>query len=239
MTLPAHDQPQGARHSTSLVTTSYLGPSGRLMFNPEKRGEVHSTVRQWLRVARTPADIAGVMRVWRQVHYLARPDKGPHWDPIGREQIRIHYFLDLPALRVPPVSWYPAAAVTVKYCAAVNSGPWQSLGLESPLQCLEIARNFVADDIRLIRDMSPTILREVVRRIREGSDWATVVNGRVQWEPQWLLSFSDPDAGHDGGLYRGAGAVYLGQRVQGTDCWGWPLTDAARGLGIRGGEPCE
>lgn len=222
-------QPQGARHSTTLVATSYLGESGRLAFNPRSRGEVHQTVRQWLRVARKPEEIARVMRLWRQVHYLARPDKGPHWDPIGREQVRLHYFLDLPALRPTPVPWFPAASVTVRYCNALNGGLWQEMGMESPLQALEIARNFLCDDLRFptVPDLAPEILREVVRRIRQGDEWAGVVAGRVKWQPQWLLTFSDPGVGHDGGLYRGAGAMHLGTRVQGKELWGWPLTDAA------------
>lgn len=218
-------QLEGARHSTSPMPTTYLGESGRLAGRPESRSWVHATVRQWLRVARTPGEIRRVMQVWRKVHYLGRPDKGPHYDPIGREQVRIHYYLDLPALRPAPVAWYPAAAVTVRYCSAVNSGPWQELGLESPLQALEIARNYLADDLRYpaAPDLAPTILREVVRRIRQGDDWSGVVQGRVLWQPRWLLTFSDPSVGHDGGLYRGAGAVHLGSRKQGCDVWGWPL----------------
>lgn len=220
--------PEGARHSTSLVPTSYLGPVGRLMGNPQSRGWVHQTVRQWLRVARTPAEIRRVMDVWRQVHYLGRPDRGPHWDPIGRKQLRLHYYLDLPALRPEPTVWYPAAALTVRF--ALRNGIPDSLGLSSSLQALEIARNFAADDIRSIRDLSPEILREVVRRLRAGTDWQEMINGRVLWQPQWLLSFSDPAVGHDGGLYQGAGAVYLGTRAQGKQVWGWPLTDQAKAV---------
>ncbi|MDP2663521.1 MAG: hypothetical protein Q8R28_22640 [Dehalococcoidia bacterium] len=219
---PHQMPPQGARHSTTAQMTSYLGPSGRLMGNTQSRGWVHQTVRQWLRVARRPEEIARVMRVWRQIHYLAKPERGNHHDPIGRETIRLHYCLNMPALRVPPAPWFPAAAITIRYC--LPGGIPAPLGLESPLQALEIARNFVADDVREIRDMSPEILREVVRRIRAGDDWASVVKGRVLWKPQWLLSFSDPGVGHDGGLYRGAGAEYLGARSGGKDVWGWPLT---------------
>lgn len=225
--LTARQVPEGARHSTTSQVTSYLGETGRLMGNPQSRGWVHQTVHQWLRVARTSQEIARVMRVWRQIHYLAKPAKGPHHDPIGRESIRLHYFLDLPALRAVPEPWIPAAAITVRFC--LPGGIPKELGLESPLQVLEIARNFVADDLRLsVRDLSPEILREVVRRTRVGSDWAGIVKGRVLWQPQWLLTFSDPGVGHDGGLYRGAGAVHLGERTQGKHVWGWPLTEEAK-----------
>lgn len=222
--LPA---PNSARHSTTSAATAYLGESGRLMGNPQSRGWVHSTIRQWLRVARKPDEISRVMRVWREIHYLAKPAKGKHHDPIGRESIRIHYYLDMPALRVPPSSWYPAAAITIRYC--LPGGVPKELGLESPMQALEIARSFVADDIRTIRDFSPEVLREVVRRIRTGADWQSVVKGRVLWKPQWLLTFSDPAVGHDGGLYRGAGAQYLGARPGGKEVWGWPLTSSKQG----------
>ncbi len=83
----------------------------------------------------------------------------------------------------------------------------------------------MADDLRYphVVDLGPEILREVVRRMRQGDDWAEVVAGRVQWRPRWLLSFSDPAVGHDGGLYRGAGARCLGETAGGKGVWGWEL----------------
>ncbi|WP_374713797.1 hypothetical protein, partial [Symbiobacterium terraclitae] len=95
----------------------------------------------------------------------------------------------------------------------------------SPLEALEVARNFLADDLRwpAVPDLAPAILREVVRRMRQGDDWAEVVAGRVLWRPRLLLSFSDPAQGHDGGLYRGAGAQYLGETAGGKGVWGWEL----------------
>lgn len=211
--------PDGARHSTSLTSTSYLGSMGRLMGSPQSRGWIHSTVRQWLRVARTPAEIRRVMDTWRHVHYLGKGG-GNVFPP---KTIRLHYYLDLPALRPTPHAWHPAAAITIRYC--LPAGIPKGLGLESPMQALEIARSFVADDIRTIRDFSPEVLREVVRRVRAGADWQSVVKGRVLWQPQWLLTFSDPSVGHDGGLYRGAGAVYLGMRLGGKEVWGWNLSN--------------
>lgn len=142
--------------------------------------------------------------------------------------IRLSYYLDLPALRPTPVPWYPAAAVTIRY--ALPSGIPAELGLESPMQALEVARNFLADDLRWpsVPDLAPAVLREVVRRLRQGTDWAELVAGRVLWQPRWLLTFSDPAQGHDGGLYRGAGAMYLGRRAGGKEVWGWALEIAVR-----------
>jgi len=209
----------GARHSTAQVETCYLGHGGRLMFNPRSRGEVHRVVRQWLRVARTPAEKRRVMDVWRHIHYLGRGG-GNVFPP---RTIRLSYYLDLPALRPVPHPWYPAAAVTIRF--ALPGGVPADLGLKSPLEALEIARCFVADDLRYphVVDLGPEILREVVRRMRQGDDWAEVVAGRVQWRPRWLLSFSDPAVGHDGGLYRGAGARCLGETAGGKGVWGWEL----------------
>lgn len=214
--------PAGARHSTTRVEALYLGPGGRLAFDPRSRGEVHRIIRQWLRVARTPAEVRRVMRVWREIHYLAKPERGPTYDPIGARCIRLHYYLDLPCLRPAPEPWIPAAAVTIRFALPGGVPDW--LGLESPLQALEVARMFAADDVRqMVRDFSPAVLREVVRRIREGRDWAEVVRGRVRWQPRWLLTWADPSVGHDGGLYRGAGAVYLGESAGGKLLFGWPL----------------
>jgi len=194
MNATALPQWEGSRHSIALSETAYLGGTGRLMFNPMSRGEVHRMVRQCLRVARTPAEIRRVMRVWREIHYLGRGQS----DPIGVRQIRRHYYLDLPALRPVPHPWYPAAAVTIRY--ALPAGIPAALGLESPLEALEVAR-----------------------RMRQGTDWAEVVAGRVLWRPRWLLTFSDQAMGHDGGLYRGAGAQYLGKTAGGKGVWGWEL----------------
>lgn len=219
--------PSGARHSTALIPTAYLGGTGRLMFNPQSRGQVHQVVRQWLRVARTAAERARVLDVWRHIHYLGRGG-GSVFPP---KTIRLSYYLDLPALRPAPAPWYPAAAVTIRY--ALPAGIPTDLGLESPLQALEVCRNFLADDLRYpaVPDLAPEILREVVRRTRKGDDWAELVNGRVKWRPRWLITFSDPAAGHDGGLYRGAGADYLGQRSGGKEVWGWSL-EAATHKGV-------
>lgn len=210
---------EGARHSTALQETAYLAGGGRLMFDPHSRGQVHRVVRQWLRVARTPAEKRRVMDVWRHIHYLGRGG-GNVFPP---RTIRLSYYLDLPALRPVPHPWYPAAAVTIRF--ALPGGVPADLGLKSPLEALEIARCFVADDLRYphVVDLGPEILREVVRRMRQGDDWAEVVAGRVQWRPRWLLSFSDPAVGHDGGLYRGAGARCLGETAGGKGVWGWEL----------------
>lgn len=219
MTMATVPQWQGARHSTTLMTTAYLGPTGRLAFNTRSRSEVRRVIRQWLRVARTPAERRRVLDVWRHVHYLGRGG-GSVFPP---RTIRLSYFLDLPALRPAPHPWYPAAAATLRF--ALPGGVPAHLGLESPMQTVELARFFVCDDLRYptVPDLAPAVLREVVRRMREGTDWAEVVRGRVKWKPLWLLSFSDPNVGHDGGLYKGAGAEYLGQLPGGKDVWGWPL----------------
>lgn len=213
--LPLRD----ARHSTTHAEAQYLGPYGRLAGNPLSRSWVRQAVRQGLRVARTPAEKRRVMDVWRHVHYLGK-GSGNVFPP---RTIRLSYYLDLAVLRPEPHPWIPAACVTIRY--ALPGGVPPRLGLESPLQALEIARSFVADDLRWphIRDLSPAVLREVVRRMRLGHDWQQVVRGRVKWRPRWLLTYADPAVGHDGAVYRGAGAVYLGQSVGGKLLFGWRL----------------
>jgi len=221
----------GARHSTSQMPTAYLCGMGRLAFDPKNRSEMRRVVRQWLRVARTPAEKRRVMDVWRYIHYLGKGG-GAVFPP---RTIRLSYYLDLPALRPVPHPWYPAACVTIRF--ALPGGIPPELGLDSPMEALEIARNFLADDLRwpAVPDLAPEILREVVRRMRVGTDWAEVVAGRVLWKPRWLLSFSDPAVGHDGGLYRGAGALYLGTTVGGKEVWGWPLSqDAVKEMNLLG-----
>ena len=197
--IPPPSRPRSARHSTTTAVHRYLGDNGVLLGEPRSRAWVRRAVRQGLRVARSAAEIRRVMDVWRHVHYLGKGG-GSVFPP---KTIRLHYFLDLPCLRAAPEPWIPAACVTVRYC--LPGGIPASLRLESPLQALEIARSFVADDLRYPRSLtySPAILREVVTRLRQGTDWQRVVAGRVQWKPLWLLTYADPGVGHDGGVYRG------------------------------------
>ena len=211
--------PSLARISTTFSTAMYLGEGGVLLGNPHSRTWVRQAVRSGLRVARTPDERRRVMRVWREIHYLGRGQA----DPIGVRQIRLSYYLDLPCLRPEPAPWIPAAAVTIRYALPNGVPAW--LGLQSPLQALEVARSFVADDLRwpAIRDLSPAVLREVVRRIRDGHDWREAVQDRVLWEPRWLLTYADPSVGHDGGVYLGAGARFLGESAGGKLLFGWPL----------------
>jgi len=219
VTATIHAAPNSARISTTASAALYLGRGGHLLGHPHSRSWVRRAVRTGLRVARTAAEKRRVMDVWRHVHYLGRGG-GNVFPP---RTIRLSYYLDLPCLRVQPEPWIPAAAVTIRYALPGGIPSW--LGLESPLQALEIARSFVADDLRwpAIRDLSPAVLREVVRRTREGLDWREVVRGRVLWEPRWLLTFADPAVGHDGGVYVGAGARYLGESAGGKLIFGWPL----------------
>lgn len=214
--------PRSARVSTTSSTALYLGHTGVILGNPRSRSWVRKIVRSELRVARTAAEKRRVMRVWREIHYLGRGQA----DPIGIRQIRLSYYLDLPCLRPQPEPWIPAACVTIRYALPAGIPDW--LGLDSPLQALEIARSFVADDLRWphIADFSPAVLREVVRRIRQGDDWREAVRGRVLWEPRWLLSYADPAVGHDGGVYRGAGARFLGETSGGKLLFGWPVLRA-------------
>lgn len=57
------------------------------------------------------------------------------------------------------------------------------------------------------------------RKCRPGGLWAA---------PRLLVAYADPAVGHDGGLYRGAGAAFCGPGAQGRLLFAWALDPALR-----------
>jgi hypothetical protein len=68
-----------------------------------------------------------------------------------------------------------------------------------PLDVLVLARLWLSDD--LPRNSESRVLGVVARDLRRSSRWKA------------LVSYADPGAGHDGGIYRAAGWLYLGQGI--------------------------
>lgn len=213
-----HD-PQDARVSTTKMSTSYFG-TGMVWGRPDNRTWVRAAIRDHLRVAQSREERHRVAYVWKHIHYLAR-GRYPF-----RETTIINYYLDLPGWRhTPHEANIPAACASLRYC--VLGVPWREMGCEHPMDVMELARNFVADDVREIRDFSPAILREIVRRMQRMDDWNwnnARLQNPVRTPPRWLVTYSDPAVGHDGGLYRGAGAQFICESVGGKHLWGWRLS---------------
>lgn len=105
-----------------------------------------------------------------------------------------------------------------------------------PCSVLQLVRNWRADDLgpSVAPDLMPAVLRRVVggcarskllplaaewtsRKCRPGGLWAA---------PRLLVSYADPDVGHDGGLYRGAGARFCGPGRGGRLLFAWALDPA-------------
>ena len=79
----------------------------------------------------------------------------------------------------------------------------------------------------------PYVLRRMVKGgngIRSLADeWneRQLTNG-LEAPASLLYTYADPTQGHDGGLYRGAGAVYLGTTKSGKLGFAWGLNEQIR-----------
>lgn len=215
--------PEGARVSTTAMQTSYYG-TGVAWGNTRSRSWVRNTIREHLRVAESREDRHRVMDVWKRHHYLADGRS-----PFKPKTTHISYILDMPGWVMSDPPGIPSACASLIYCKPGGIRPLLGrLGCTTTMQVMELVRNFVADDVREIPDFSPRVLREIVRRMRQGDDWernnARLENScRSDCRPRWLITYADPAVGHDGGLYRGAGAEEIGESASGKLLFGWPL----------------
>ena len=181
-----------------------------------------------LRVVEGRADTALVNHIWMHRHYLGG-------QPTPPKVKRLSYLGQLTGLE--PGDAGAAVACTV---ALMGSGSTavqalrRELGLH-PCSILELVRCWRADDLGL--SVAPGLMLHALRRIVGGGngvrslaeEWsARKLTHGLTAEPLILLTYADPALGHDGGLYRGAGAVSLGATGTGKLAFAWPLVPGLR-----------
>jgi hypothetical protein len=184
---------------------------------PGKRAWVHQALRLTVAVERD--DVALVNRIWKERHYLGRsptPPKVKRMSYLGQLHGHGHD---------------AAVAVTVALLPSASL-PMQRLQASGIHACsvIELVRCWRADDLgpKIAPDLMPFALRRIVnggngvRSLAE--EWTDrKVGGTLEALPRVLLTYADPALGHDGGLYRGAGAVCLGRTANGKLAFAWAL----------------
>ena len=192
-------------------------------------------IRSWvhraleLRIAESRADAALLTDIWLSRHYLGRRATRP----------RVKVLSWIGNLRgITPGDAGAAVAVAVALQPS-QSGPMMALRSAGvhPCSILELVRCWRADD--LTPDLTPDLMPYVLRRVVNGGngvrslyeEWSErkLTNG-LEAEPLVLITYADPGVGHDGGLYRGAGAIPVGFTGNGKLAFAWPLRPHVRAI---------
>ena len=208
-----------SRRETALQRTAYLAQLP-LEARPGSRAWVRQALR--LRVAERTADRALVADVVRRRHYLGR------W-PAPPRTLILSYLADLAGVEAG------AAGAAGMVMIALLAGQYHALKALDvhPCSALTLVRSWRACDLG--PDTAPDFMPQVLRRVVGGCRRSGLRPLAEEWQarkcregglyavPRLLLTYADPALGHDGGLYRGAGARYLGPGAQGRLLFGWPL----------------
>ena len=206
-----------SRVNTTHRKVNYLAqlPLGA---QPGSRAWVRQALR--IRVADGRRDAAAVGQIVRKAHYLRR------W-PCPPRTLILSYLADLGGEGAAALAM---VALLPSQCHAIRA-----LDVH-PCSVLTLCRNWRADDLgpATAPDLMPLILRRVVGgHMRSGLRPLA-----VEWSarkcrtdglfavPRLLVSYADPSVGHDGGLYRGAGASFCGPGSQGRLLFAWALDPA-------------
>lgn len=216
-----------SRRDTTRVKVCYLDQvpldfGVRLGF----RSWVHRALR--LRVAERRRDRDLTAAIVRRRHYLAR------WD-VPPQTLILSYLADLDGLGPGQAG---AAAMVRVALLPQQYHVTAALGL-GQLEVLTLTRSWRADDLGpdVAPDLTPEVLRRVVRGERNRGplralrdEWVArkCREGGLRAVPRLLATYADPAAGHDGALYRGAGATCVGPGAGGKLLFAWALDPALR-----------
>lgn len=215
--------PMWADIDTARVVTSWAPAQlDMVSVQPMKRGDVHRLLR--LRVAESRQDISAVNRVWLERHYLRRR-------PVPPRVKVLHVLGALQGIDTGDAGC--ACAVTIALLSGTASRVQRSLcaalGLH-PCNVLELARSWRSD--LLTPEIAPDLMPFTLRRIVKGGngvkpladEWnERQLNAGLEAPARVLLTYADGSVGHDGGLYKGAGAIFVGKTVNGKLAFAWPL----------------
>lgn len=182
-----------SREDTTWVKAAHLRQQPLFDGEVGTRRWVHRTLQ--LRVAESTKDRHEVADIVRHRHYLAR------WFAPPRT-LTLSYLGTLGGEGA-------ACAVVVALLPCNLGGLAQALDVH-PCSILTLARSWRADDCG--PDVAPDLMCETLRRVvkRLGPDWEQRKCQRLRAKPKLLVTYADPGVRHDGGVYKGAGAVALG-----------------------------
>ena len=173
-----------------------------------------------LRVAESRKDCHLVADIVKRRHYLRRNG----WKP---KTLTLKYISSLRGVEAGPAGC--AGAVVI----ALLPTNYHVLPVLDLHQCevLNLARMWRADDLgpTIAPDLTPEMLRRIVkggRGVRSLRDeWCArkLREGGLRAAPRLLVTYSDPDVGHDGATYIAAGATDCGRAACGKRLFAWAL----------------
>lgn len=207
-----------SRRDTTPVKAAYLGQLA-LGARPGSRAWVRHGLH--VRVAATRAERHLAAHIVRERHYLQA------W-PVRPKTKFLTY---LAALDGAEGGNAGAAAMAMVAMQGINLALIPALNLH---QCdvLQLVRVWRADDLgpTVAPDLTPAVLRRIVwggRGVRPLRDeWtARKLTDRLRAIPRVLVTHADPEMGHDGGTYLGAGAVFIGRGAGGCLGYAWALDE--------------
>lgn len=213
-----------SRRDTTLAKASYLE---QLPLGAElgRRAWVHRALR--IRVADSTQDRSLVRQVLLERHYLGR------W-PAPPRTLILSLLAELAGCDPGPAG---AAAVCTIALLPAAYPIVALLGLHK-VEALTLCRLWRADDLgpELAPDFMPELLRRVVRGCERSAlrplaaEWSTrkLREGGLRAAPRLLVTYADPEHGHDGAVYLGAGATPLGQGTSGKLGFAWALDPELR-----------
>ena len=207
-----------SRRDTSLVKIAYL--AHQLPIRPlSPRSWVRQGLR--LRIAEKRRDCDLAAEIIRHRHYLGR------W-PVPPKTLMLSCLASLPGGDPQDA----AGLCTV----ALLPGQYHVLrALDvDPLSAWSLVRCWRADDLgpAVAPDLMPLILRRLVKGCLRsglrplGEELAQRKLGTLRAPPRLLLTYADPAMGHDGALYRSAGARFCGPGAGGKLLFSWALDPA-------------
>lgn len=207
--------PDTSRQDTTWAKSAHLAQL-MLDFEPGSREWVKRALR--LRVATKAPDVRLINQIWLERHYLQRRPTGP------RQKV-LHYLGDL--------GWTGAAVAVTVALVPTNSLVARCLRAAldvHPCSILELVRSYRADD--LTPEVAPYLMPFTLARIVKGgngvkglaAEWnARQLTGGLEARARVLLTYADPSLGHDGGLYKAAGGLFMGRTVNGKLGFAWAL----------------
>jgi hypothetical protein len=213
-----------SRRDTTAVKVAYLGQLA-LAARPGSRAWVRRALS--VRVAETRAERHLASLIVRERHYLEA------W-PVPPKRKFLSYLADLDGAGGGDAG---TAAMAMVALLPTNLPLIPALGLHQ-CQVLQLVRLWRADDLgpAIAPDLTPEVLRRIVRGERGRGElralrdeWiARKLDERLVAIPRVLVTHADPEMGHDGGTYLGAGAVALGRGARGYLTFAWALDDEMR-----------
>lgn len=212
-----------SRRDTTAEKVRYLAQLP-LDARPGSRGWVRQSLR--IRVAESSRDRSLVAQIVRRRHYLCR------W-PVRPKTLILSYVADLSGVEPGPAG---CAAMIMIALVPGQYHALKALGVAS-YEAPVLVRSWRADDLG--PDLAPDFMPEVLRRVVRGERGRGPLRGlRDEWTarkcregglrapPRLLVTYADPAVGHDGALYRAAGARYCGPGAGGKLLYSWALDEA-------------